>query len=222
MMRSTYCCLIFLVGFIFIACTPVYIPNGRNATLFEKKGEYKAAVYLLQTADVQLAYAVSNHIGVMANGAMNVNSNFPRYRFGEMGIGYYTKIKDYHIEFFGGYGLGSSSGNFIDKSAEGDYYRVFCSQAVGQKLNRFQWSVINRASIIDFIRYQASPTIEQEKNTKVFIEPAAIASYNLAKEKLFFITQFGLSAHMGGPAYFDYQPLFFSIGLNYQFNKLKK
>ena len=173
-MRSINGSLISFLVFIFIACAPVYVPNARNATLFEQKGEYKATAYLLQTADVQLAYAVSNHIGVMANGAMNVNSNFSRYRFGEMGIGYFTKIKDYNIEFFGGYGLGSSSGNFIDKSAEGDYYRVFCSQAVGQKLNRFQWSVINRVSVIDFTRYQASPTIVQEKDTKVFIKPAVI------------------------------------------------
>jgi hypothetical protein len=206
--------------FLAIGCATVYVPNARNATLFDKKGEYKATAFVWQTLDVQLAYAVNNHIGLMANGSTNVGNNLPRYRFGELGIGYFTKIKDYHIEFFGGYGLGSATGNGIGTFAQGDYYRVFCSQAVGQKLDKFHWSFINRISLVDFTQYQTNQPIP-DKASKVFVEPALYGSYGIVKEKLFVTTQLGVSVHTGSSPYFDYDPLFFSVGLNYQFGKSK-
>jgi hypothetical protein len=127
--------LLFLVFcFFVIGCATVYVPNARNATLFDKKGEYKATAFVWQTVDMQLAYAVSNHIGLMANGSTNLGNNLPRYRFGELGIGYFTKVKDYHIEFFGGYGLGSATGNGIDKFAQGDYYRFFLQSSCWSKI----------------------------------------------------------------------------------------
>jgi len=196
----------------------VYVPNARHATLFEKKGEYKATAYALQVADVQLAYAVSNHVAIMANGATNIARSFPEFRFGELGIGYFTKAKEFNVEFFGGYGAGASTANFNNKMVARDYNRIFLSQSVGQKSNRFQWSVTNRFSLVDFTTFQSSDPIST-RSSKVFIEPGMYSGYSLIKEKLFFVVQAGVAAHLGNSPYFDYSPFYFSAGLNWQVSK---
>ncbi len=160
--------LFVLLAIFVVRCSPVYIPNARHATLFQKKGEYKATAYLLQVADVQLAYAVSNHVAVMANFNSSFTSNFPCFRFGEIGAGYFTKAKEFNIEFCGGYGIGTSLSNLNSKFVSGNYYRVYFSQSAGQKLERFQWSVTNRVSLVDFTTFQSSDPV-LSKSAKKFL-----------------------------------------------------
>lgn len=211
-MRNFYC---LVISVFTIGCSPVYVPNARQATLFEKKGDFKASAYALQVADVQVAYAVSNHLAVLANGATNLTKDFPSFKFGELGVGYFTKAKEFNIEFFGGYGLGTSISDFNNKLVSGDYYRIFISQAAGQKLDRFQWSFINRFSLVDFKNFQPTDPL-MSRSPKIFVEPGFHTAYSIIKDKFNFALQAGCAVHLGSQPYFDYSPFYFSCGFNYQ------
>ncbi len=77
---------------IFASCSPLYRPNTVNVPLFKEKNELSVnAGASSNGADVQAAFAATNHIAVMANGSFyNANSAQPTgiYRkennFGEL------------------------------------------------------------------------------------------------------------------------------------------
>jgi len=49
------------------SCAPMYVPNVRNAPLFNGKGEFQAAAFIGTGIDLQGALALSDHIGITGN-----------------------------------------------------------------------------------------------------------------------------------------------------------
>ncbi|HRC89903.1 MAG TPA: hypothetical protein PK910_07795, partial [Bacteroidales bacterium] len=84
------------VALIINSCAPAYVPNVLNAPMLTNKNEVQAAVYIGTSGfDPQIAWAPTNHIGVMANASfMNSTSdsteNYHKHNFFEFGAGYYT------------------------------------------------------------------------------------------------------------------------------------
>lgn len=85
-----YYCIVICMAFS--SCRTVYAPNAVHTPLLQEKGEIKAAVSISNT---QIAAAVSEHIGIMANGYLNRytsdNKDFKNTGRGtELGIGYFN------------------------------------------------------------------------------------------------------------------------------------
>ncbi len=47
------------------SCKNMYVPNGQNVSFMEEKGDIKAN---LGTKNIQVAYGITDHLGVMAKG----------------------------------------------------------------------------------------------------------------------------------------------------------
>jgi hypothetical protein len=95
MMRKYLLITNIVLVILFVSCTPpVYLPNSLNTPLLKEKGEtnigYNAS---LGGDDIQISYAISKNIGLMANGTYYSHVFEDQYRkrkFGELGIGYFS------------------------------------------------------------------------------------------------------------------------------------
>ena len=109
------------------SCSSVYMPNTPNTPMLSTKGELNTGghITLKGNASFNSAYAVSDHFGVIVNGAM-MNSNRTkkdfRHNLLEAGAGYFTTFgKDGTriLEVYTGLGRGSSDRTYKEKTSEG-------------------------------------------------------------------------------------------------------
>jgi hypothetical protein len=139
-----------VIIFLLSSCSKVmYIPNSLNVPLFNEKKEFKANISI---NDYQVAYAVTNHIGLMANGyvrsssfsdgsvsSSNLNYSSTRNLL-EGGIGYFKPISEgfvYETYFGGGIGnltyngleYGGTSG--VDYKYSANFNRLFIQPSIG-------------------------------------------------------------------------------------------
>ncbi|MBS3807179.1 MAG: hypothetical protein KGY60_06710 [Bacteroidales bacterium] len=55
---------------VMFSCSPEYIPNMVNSPMFKEKGEIQGNLAAgVSGTDVQLAYALGEHVALMANGS---------------------------------------------------------------------------------------------------------------------------------------------------------
>ena len=109
------------------SCSSVYMPNTPNTPMLSTKGELNTGghITLKGNASFNSAYAVSDHFGVIVNGAM-MNSNRAKKDFRhnvlEAGGGYFTtfgKDRSRILEIYTGLGRGSSERTYKNKTSEG-------------------------------------------------------------------------------------------------------
>jgi len=127
----------------------MYVPNSQNVPMMEEKGDIKANV---GAKDLQVAYAVTDHVGVMVNGYYNKNDwavtsgtlenkYYSTRSLIEGGAGYYTAFGDIgRFEVYGGAGYGSvrhdydlvDDGNTTESNSyKANITRFFMQPAVG-------------------------------------------------------------------------------------------
>jgi hypothetical protein len=92
------------------ACSPkYYVPNTQNVPLLSKRGDLNlSAAGNTNQVEVQGAFALTQHIGLMANGVLFIpknesNGNGGKGSLGEVGAGYYLPIANHLV--FEAYGL---------------------------------------------------------------------------------------------------------------------
>ena len=139
-----------VVGFIVVitaltSCKPnAYLPNTIHTPLLKEKGEIRATVNF---SNVQLAYAVTDKIGIMANGQFStlsqtttnvtstgdlIEEDITKQTLGEIGVGYFKPIGTNGVfEVYGGGGYGNvninSSSTF--PGSVGNYQRTLTTLA---------------------------------------------------------------------------------------------
>ena len=163
---------IFAVGLLFAimfqSCNVMYSPSMQNTPLLQEKKEVVANIGI---NDIQGAYAVTDHVGVMLNGYYNngASNDYSSYDYYdswsrqerkqwhvEAGAGYFNKLNDNAIvEIFGGLGYGSSSlRNYakdsineiptLKSSYNADLMRFFVQPAIGYSIDNFHVSFSTR------------------------------------------------------------------------------
>ncbi len=208
----------------FYGCKPLYVPNVVNTPLFSNKNEFQAAIHFGTAGfDPQLAYAITNNIGIMANGSFEIFENndttltFPhKHSFGEMGIGYFTKLTStQRFEVYGGYGIGTIKYQIGDNStpieAKINTNRFFIQPAYGITMEHFDFSVASR---IIWISGEGSV---QKYNTS-FWEPAVTVRAGGRNVKG--VVQLGLSIPFQQIDYIEYEPILFSVGVQASFGEI--
>ena len=105
-----------LAGTVLTSCRPnAYLPNTIHTPLLKEKGEIRAT---LNTSNVQLAYAVTENIGIMANGQYSTmrqtttsgneaEKDVSTQTVGEIGVGYFSPFGAngvFEVYSGGGYG----------------------------------------------------------------------------------------------------------------------
>ncbi len=163
------------------SCSPIYVPTTRNVPLFRGAGEFQGSAYLTTGVDVQMAYALTDHLGVTGNYNFlsqnqdlpqdktipNMPTNFQRKNnFGEAGIGYYQSTRKKRFELYGGYGIGEgtsySNYYFFAKDfgvkavvATGKYQRFYIQPSIGTNNKKFNLAFTMRVSAVDFSEFSS-------------------------------------------------------------------
>lgn len=232
-------CIIF-----FSSCSPCYYaPNAPNVPLFTEKNEatFSTSFHLgsiSRGVDIQAAYAVSNHVGIMLNynyyGGTQQSitfmgtSNQTKYRGNlfEIGGGYFRSVASKFIfETYAGVGYAgvknntsySNSGTTADNSV--NYYRFFLQPAMGWVPNEH----IALAFSIRFglLHYQSLninigeasdiyDLMNINNNPSFPIEPGF--TFRVGGKVLKFQTQFFLT-FLPGSDYANIDPLGFTFGM---------
>lgn len=161
-----------ITGLIAVSsCNVAYRPNMINTPLFTEKGDIAITA---ASNNVQAAYAVSNHVGVMANGFLEQNvvnnnetGNGGLGYMGEAGVGYFTLMGNENLVFetYAGAGFGHlylnnnyrDANNDIQKrTLDANGMKLFVQPAIGYKLPHFEISGAIRYSNINYTGVKTS------------------------------------------------------------------
>jgi hypothetical protein len=141
-MFKKYLLLGFSIILVFSSCSSIYMPNVPNTPMLASKGEFHGGGHLSLKGNLSLnsAYAISDHIGIMANGSI-ISSERKKKDFKqnllEGAIGYFDTFgpnNDRIFEVYGGYGIGNTdktyksatySGPVINEFQEVSYNKTF-------------------------------------------------------------------------------------------------
>ncbi len=227
------------------SCSPLYVPSTRNVPMFREQGEFQGSVYVTTGIDAQLAYALTDHVAVMANGSyLNDKVTEPEdytrsNRFAEAGLGYYNVTRKFRTELFVGYGIGEGT-SFAqyyfftpyfgqkDLVATGKYNRIFIQPTIGTNSRTFNLAFTPRLSIVNFTEFSSNDndpvnsvvTIKPDEKPQLFIEPALTGKFPIVGN-LQGVFQLGLGIPASGDVYFDYVPLQLSVGIQLNTGSLR-
>lgn len=197
------------VGILFSSCKTVYAPNALNVPLFQEKGEVKAT---LATNNLQVAAAVSEHIGIMANGFVNNHANSDRSfknegKGFEFGLGYFDHTEErVTYETYAGMGWYNVRIRESDntKMFDANATKYFVQPAIGWVSPFFEVAVSPRVSVIKYAKPDITGyTLAEQKEdyydivdqkAHVFVEPTVIlrSGYRFVKVQV----QFGRSVKL--------------------------
>ena len=178
-------------------CVSTYMPNVPNVPMFTQKGELSAAGHVTPKGNITFntAYAVSDHFGVILSGSM-LNSERRkrdfRHNLIEAGGGYFTTFGSNNeriLEFYAGYGGGSSDRTEKDKHDDGtihykrmeaDFSKYFVQANFTSKkkkslrlLNRefpLNYGTTLRASYVNMHDFKINGEAAAEEDN-IFLEP---------------------------------------------------
>lgn len=161
--------LLLLLGVLLLSsCVTLYKPNAVHSPLLTEKGELSVATSTGLSGsgllNIQSAYAVSDHTGIMVNGmyhsrtSSSADSSVERLRmfFGEMGVGYFNtfgKLKNGLFQCYGGGGGGYTHDkidypNRTDPLVWANYVNLFVQPGIAYVNDYFQISLDLRANYI--------------------------------------------------------------------------
>jgi len=216
-MKSFFIVKIFLylvlASLLFASCKTVYHPNTVNTPLLSQRGELRAYA---DPGNVQLAYAVSDHLGLMANGYFvreQTESNSIRGNGGliEAGLGYYRPLGSFIFETYAGAGRGSvefreirqENGTSVTREFSAGGTRFFLQPSIGYAGSIFEIALTPRFAAGKYDNVQTNYSTQDQidgnfyqvdRPVWMFVEPALTmrAGYKWVKLQ----GQFGFSAKL--------------------------
>jgi hypothetical protein len=225
-MSIVFSLFIFIVTFQ--SCAPEYIPNMVNSPMFSNKGEFQAnAGAGTSDLDVQVAYAMTDHIGVMVNGSFadrtkDSTDKFHKHIILEGGVGFYDKFGEIgRYEIYGGYGTGRVEGKYenifsINQIADARYNRFFIQPGIGIATGIYDGSFTSRIALVQM---NPNGAVFETGNYHGFLEP--VFTSKIGYKYLKFTFQIGFSVPIGDNRLkFDYQPFIFNVGANLNLGRL--
>jgi hypothetical protein len=195
---------LFFLPFLFCSCSHYYyVPNTQNVPLFREKNEYRFSGSLAggeesSSKELQAAYSVTDHIGVMANfmsskgGTISDNNNWARGNYFDAAFGYFKPVSKYGVfEIYGGVGGSSQyhhyitpfsfNGTFSAGTADLSFTKVFVQPSFGFTTNGFDITASTRICLLTFnsVVNQISGNINESNilnnisgEIHLFLEPA--------------------------------------------------
>jgi len=204
------------------SCSPEYIPNMVNTPMFKEKGEIQGNLAAgVSGTDVQLAYALGDHVALMANGSFydetsDTTNDFHRHTLYEVGAGYYDQIGGHgRYEIFGGVGTGKIKGYWENSPldnpvSDARFVKFFIQPAIGLQSDYADGSLGSRWVLVRTDYNEEEP--EAQAGFHPFFEPFIMGRLGFKNIKL--ISQLGFSVPVGEEVPFDYQPFMFNVGLH--------
>jgi hypothetical protein len=214
--RTTIAGAIVLMAALGVGCKTVYVPNTVNVPLLLEKGELRAT---LNPNNAQVAYAVTDGLGVMANGFHESSSGDQVAASGqdgrgyllELGAGHYRPLGDGAVfEAYGGAGYGhvrhdnwetNNAGVRSNYKFSTSAIKGFVQPSIGMTRTYFDVAIAARvvglrAFAVDTFNYaderlRTDNLLGIDQRTWLFVEPAVTLRAGYKWVKLFF--QYGYS-----------------------------
>lgn len=224
------------------SCAPAYLSNSHNTPLFGEAGEFAGAVVLGAGVEAQLAASITDHVALMAGGAMAfkqyTNPEWSKdYLFYEGGLGYYGRTKGLRYEFFAGYGMGSGNSYesyfFFQSGTQavvtnGKFQRAFFQPSFGTNNKKFNLIFTPRFSFVNFTEFSTTDpivatTAQTYKPTTgyhFFFEPSVITRFHLVGNLHGFF-QINLTAPVPNDADYTHLPLGAAVGIQVHTGQLR-
>ena len=212
-----------IIGF-FVSCAPAYTPNMVNTPLLTNEGEFQATIGTGTSGiDPQLAYAISDQVGVMLNVSYADRSdtgsnNFHKHIFAEMGAGYSIPLGDHgQFEIYGGGGMGmvdakygyeSLLNTYVEDRSRATITRLFLQPTIGVTNNVFDGSFTTRLIMLNV---NNNDSVFKSSTWTPYIEPTFTAKVGWKYVKMVF--QIGYSFPLKEVLGYRNQPFMFSVGL---------
>jgi hypothetical protein len=231
---STFFTFVFFV-LGFISCKTVYEPNTLNVPLFNNHYEFRAYA---DPSNVHLAYAITDHIGVMANGFFvkegDDNGLHGSGNLFEAGFGYYRPVNGFIFETYAGAGRGmvkfseprqeNNTTTIRNFSAQGTRFFIQPSFGYGNKF--FEAALTPRFVAGKYDNVQTNYTTQEQIDGKfyqvdqpvwTFIEPALTVrgGYRWIKVQ----AQFGFSEKLNSEQ-LSYKSSFMNFGVIIDINRV--
>lgn len=195
----------FTAVFLFPRCgITLYVPNTVNSPLLGEKGDYRFnAGFVTQapeiTVDVQGAYGITNHFGILANtsfmsGNDDYNSEKNSHVLLEAAAGAFTPFgmtdadwKMGRLEIYGGYGVGWAEDNENGYQYKGNYNRFFIQPAIGLRQKVVDFSFSPRMAFINYSNYKSTDPNDLVDASLGFttFEPTATVSLGYKKGRVY-------------------------------------
>lgn len=181
-----------------------YIAKGPNVPLFTEKNEFHGSISvgggeLSSCTDVQAAYAISEHIGIMADfmsssGNNNFDKDIAKSKYFDAALGYFKPFDKYMVfEVYGGFGTDhqehvyhstdwASGRTLLDGKANIHYTKTFIQPSVGATfkaidiafstgITRLNYQIESN-TVISTSPHAAELKLIVENNNPVLLEPA--------------------------------------------------
>jgi hypothetical protein len=210
--------LIVIIGFTLASCHVLYVPNSFNSPLLRNKGDGQVNVAFGTSGyEVQTAYAITNHIGVMANWHLLYSKSYDTIKeqrsLAELGFGYTERHSDNGMfEIFAGAGLGSVPADFKYSSYNGtqttQLTRIFIQPSLGFYNDWLDMSIISRLAAV---------TIGRETNW--FYEPGFMAKIGYKRFRFYSCMGFSIPLNKATERSWNNNPVIFSVGIHFNFGK---
>ncbi len=221
-----------IILLLFTSCSTLYTPNTRNAPLFREQGEAQLSGYLTSGGiEGQVAYALTDHIAAIGSyvyGSSKEAKYTYKNSYGEIGIGFFDRSRSARYEIIGGYGFGQSTSydqyyffgvnNTVE--ATGKMQRIFIQPSIGTNNRDFNLIFTPRLSYVSYNEFSTSAsvpppltnTVNPNEKAQIFLEPAVTTKFRL-KGNLHGIFQLGTALTMNGDAYYKYEAMQATIGI---------
>ncbi len=155
------------------SCRTVYSPNTVHNSLLQEKGEFKG---FIAPNNLQAAYAVTDHFGVMANGYYNSFTSDDKdfHNKGkalELGVGYFNKMPNNIVyEVYGGAGrfnvrMDESAGA---KNFDANATKLFIQPGIGWVNPYVEVGLAPRVSMISYNSPEIRGYTAQEQSSYYF------------------------------------------------------
>ena len=229
LMKSYILLIVIALSYIltFTSCSPVYIPNVAPTPMLSEKGDAKLDLnYGVSGFDPQLAYAVTDHLGILVNASFadtdgsRDSGYYHRHNFIELGAGYFNKIGEKGLfSIYGGVGFGDisssySSGIINNPDLDTRQFRFFIQPSLGIKTDVYEGAIGAR-----FVSLQLLDLNQGSVN--YFLEPTITNKLGFKYGKVCLQTGFAVPI-MGSNFGYDYHPLMFSFGVELDIGKIIK
>ena len=223
------------------SCSPkYYIANTQNVPLLSERGEVDLTVSGNgDKVEFQGAYGITDHLGIKANGGVFIpqnldNGNGGSGKFGELGIGYFTKVRESENWIFETYGIAGfgTMENHLPSTVEdnpttsgkisANLVRIGIQPNIGYKSEYFTIALSSRFVHLSYNNISGDLIFQNERqadylrdhSSNFLIEPALTIKGGFEKIKL--QLQYGYSFNVSDYAFRQERP-FLSIGLNFNF-----
>ncbi len=195
------------------SCTPtIYFPNSLNVPMLSEEGQLSASAAITANGfDPQMAYAITDNIGIMGNLQLAPSSlgDYPSHYLGEVGVGYFVATSSiFRFEVFGGGGYGWINERVFDDeylTPNTSMLRWFIQPTMGIGTDYFDFGFSARFVVPGFYE-QGSAALYTS-----FFEPAITIKAGKAPVKGFF--QVGYAIPLGMGLLIGYQPTIVALGL---------